>query len=135
MTDICLLPSMAVVFRCFNLAEGAAVLHHVAVGGAEGQALGPQPAVLELRLESFGPPATGPAAGIPEAERPHLAALLSDGTLLLYKAAPVRVRCLSTSYHTRTRVRSLFLSLVSFPFVYACYPDSKVRALPADSRV
>lgn len=109
MLDICLLPSMALVFRCHNLAEGAALLHDVGVDGAEGQAGGPLPDVVQLRLESFGPPASGPAAGISAAERPHLVALLSDGTMLLYKAAPVRVRLLPSSHHSRLqRVAAAF---------------------------
>ena len=62
-----------------------------------------QPAVVELRLESFTAPGghnasgggTGRGvgtAGFPAAERPHLLVMLADGTLLLYRAAHRQVR-------------------------------------------
>lgn len=87
---------MEIIFSCSNFAEGAAVLEHDIFGSEAAEVNGPQPEVLEIRLESFGPPATGPGAGIPAAERPHLVALLSDTTMLLYKAAAVPVSSVFT---------------------------------------
>lgn len=87
---------MELIFSCSNFAEGTADLEHDVFGSDAPQLGYPQPDVLELRLESFGPPITGPGAGIPAAERPHLVALLSDGTLLLYKAAAMLVSAVYT---------------------------------------
>ena len=68
---------------------------------AAGQDAGSErPAVVELRLESFAAPggrdagnsgAGAGAPGFPAAERPHLLAILSDGSLLLYRAARPQV--------------------------------------------
>lgn len=87
---------MEIIFSCSNFVEGTAALEHDIFGSEAPQLNGPQPSVLELQLESFGPPATGPGAGISAAERPHLVALLSDGTMLLYKAAAVPVSSVFT---------------------------------------
>ncbi len=94
------LPAMDLVFSHGSPAEGPRTLENSAGPAAEPDAGLEQPAVVEMRLESF--PAPG-GSGFPPAERPHLLAILSDGSMLLYRAArrPVtchlrRLRCLSS---------------------------------------
>ncbi len=87
------LPAMDLVFSHGSPAEGPRTLEDGAGPAAEPDAGLEQPAVVEMRLESF--PAPG-GSGFPPAERPHLLAILSDGSLLLYRAARKQV-----SVHSR----------------------------------
>ena len=82
------LPAMELAFSHGGLAEGPRTLDDRAGVAAEPDAGLEQPAVVEMRLESFAAPG---GAGFPPAERPHLLALLSDGSMLLYRAARKQV--------------------------------------------
>ena len=83
------LPAMDLVFSHSSPAEGPRTLEDGAGPAAEPDAGLEQPAVVEMRLESFAVPG---GSGFPPAERPHLLAILSDGTVLLYRAARKPVR-------------------------------------------
>ena len=92
---------MDLVFSHGDLAEGSRTLKDSSASTAEPDSGLEQPAVVEMRLESYGAPVgdTGGDSGVsagssafPPAERPLLLAILSDGSLLLYRAGHKQVR-------------------------------------------
>ena len=87
------LPAMDLKFSHSDLAESPRTLESGVAPATEPEAGLERPTVVEMRLESFGAPGgrdsdngSAGSSGFPPAERPHLMAILSDGSLLLYKA-------------------------------------------------